>query len=191
MPSISTERRQTMLGSALRQTRRITSLAAGLLDIERVEQGKLKLDRRWVPVTTLAEHAVAAVPAETDVRLEVPLDLHVYADPERLEQVLINLTTNALRHGQPPIVISAEANGQDARIEVRDHGAGVPPTRVATLFNRLGGDADHPESVGLGMWIVRLLAEAHGGSVAYEPAGPGARFAVTIPGPSRGDRPAP
>lgn len=64
---------------------------------------------------------------------------------------------------------------------MRDHGTGVPDERKATLFDRLGGDSAHPESVGLGMWIVRLLVEAHGGDVVYEPADPGARFTVRIP----------
>jgi signal transduction histidine kinase len=107
--------------------------------------------------------------------------LRVYADHERLEQVLVNLIANAVRHGRPPVHVTAEALGDTVRIAVRDHGPGVPPEHQGALFERFGGDSDHPDSVGLGMWIVRLLVEAHGGTVGYESAGPGARFIVSLP----------
>lgn len=107
MPTLSPERRAPLLRAALRQTKRLTSLATGLLDLDRVEQGKLRLDRRWTLVAETADHAVASVPTDADIRVEIPPDLRVHADPDRLEQVLINLTANAVRHGRPPVVISA------------------------------------------------------------------------------------
>jgi signal transduction histidine kinase len=180
-PVIPAERQKPLVGAALRQTRRLTRLATGLLDLERVQQGKLRLDRRWVSVAEVADGAVALAAAHGDVAVDVDPALRAHADPERLEQVLINLITNAVRHGEPPVLLAAERVGETVRIVVRDHGGGVPVDRVPALFERLVGDSDHPESVGLGMWIVRLLVEAHGGHVAYEPAAPGARFVVTLP----------
>jgi signal transduction histidine kinase len=181
MPELPDERQKPLLGAALRQTRRLTRLAAGLLDLERVQEGKLRLDRRWVAVAEVAEVAASLVASDFDVVVHAEPGLKAYADPDRLEQVLINLVANAVRHGQPPVLVTAERVGETIRIAVRDHGSGVPEHRLPALFERLVGDADHPESVGLGMWIVRLLVEAHGGEIAYEPADPGARFTVSLP----------
>lgn len=174
-------RKQALLESALRQTARLTRLATGLLDLERVEQGKLQLDRRPISVAGAIDNATALVASDADVRVSVDDDLQVHADPDRLEQILVNLTANALRHGRPPILISAHRNDHSVQIEVRDHGTGVPAHLEDKLFGRLQGDSDHPDSIGLGMWIVRTLVEAHGGTVTYRPADPGARFCVRLP----------
>ena len=188
-PALPAERQKPLIGAALRQTRRLTRLAAGLLDLERVQQGKLRLDRRWVSVAEVADGAAALTAAHPDVTVHVEPTLQAYVDPERLEQVLINLLANAVRHGAPPVVLTAESVGDAVRIAVRDHGVGVPADRLPSLFERLVGDSDHPASVGLGMWIVRLLVEAHGGHLGYEPAEPGARFVVTLPdGEGAGER---
>jgi signal transduction histidine kinase len=180
-PTLARDRQASMISAALRQTRRLTRLASGLLDLERVEQGKLRLDRRWVAVAEVAGAAAGLVATGSVVEVRVGPGLEVYADPDRLEQVLINLLTNAVRHGAPPVVLTAERAGDAIRIAVRDHGPGVPELRRAALFERLVGDSDHPDSVGLGMWIVRLLVEAHGGEVAYAAARPGACFTVSLP----------
>jgi signal transduction histidine kinase len=174
-------RRQALLESAHAQTMRVTRLATSLLDVERIEQGKLRLDLRTVPVAAAVKDARALVSKTEDIRVFVDEDLQVRADPDRLEQILVNLTTNALRHGRPPVDISAHREDHTVRIDVRDHGTGVPERLEGRLFGRLEGDSDHPESVGLGMWIVRLLVEAHGGTISYQPANPGARFRVCLP----------
>jgi signal transduction histidine kinase len=175
------QRQAAMVGAALRQTRRLSTLASGLLDLERVQQGRLRLDRRCVPVADVVAGVLSLAPTGAVVDVQVDPALPVHADPERLEQVLVNLLTNAVRHGGPPVVLSAEPVDEAVRITVRDHGPGVPEHRRDALFQRLAGDSDHPDSVGLGMWIVRLLVEAHGGTVTYEDAAPGARFTVTLP----------
>jgi signal transduction histidine kinase len=66
-------------------------------------------------------------------------------------------------------------------IEVRDHGSGVPDDSRGTLFARLAASDSDPDSVGLGLWIARLLVEAHGGTIAYEAGDPGARFVISLP----------
>jgi signal transduction histidine kinase len=174
-------RRQSLLESAHAQTMRLTRLATSLLDVERIEQGKLRLDLRPVPVADAVNEARAFVSETEDIRVFVDEGLQVRADPDRLEQILVNLTTNALRHGRPPVDISAHREDHTVRIDVRDHGSGVPEHVEGRLFGRLEGDSDHPESVGLGMWIVRLLVEAHGGTISYQPANPGARFRISLP----------
>lgn len=181
---IPADRRQSMIRAALKEAKRMTRLATGLLDVERVEQDKLRLDRRWISVTDAATDAASFVATGSDVTVHVDSGLRVYADKERLEQVLVNLIANAVRHGRPPVIVTAEDTDDAVRIHVRDHGPGVPAHRRPGLFDRLGGDSDDAESVGLGMWIVRLLTEAHGGTVSYERVEPGALFTVSLP---RGD----
>jgi len=174
-------RKQALLESALQQTARLTRLATGLLDVERVEQGKLRLEQRPISVTGAIDNATTLIASDADIRVSVDDDLQVHADPDRLEQILVNLTANALRHGRPPILISAHRDDHTVQIDVRDHGTGVPANLEAKLFGRLEGDSDNPDSVGLGMWIVRILVEAHGGTITYQTADPGARFSVRLP----------
>lgn len=182
MPALAEGERLRMVRAARRQTSRLGRLAADLLDVERVEQGKLRLRREQVAVAEAATRAAGQSPSGDDVRIEVDPDLQVSADPHRLDQILVNLVSNARRHGRPPIVINASrADDGTVSIEVRDHGDGVAQQVAGRLFERLGEDTSEPGSVGLGMWIVRLLTEAHGGTVAYRPASPGAVFEVRFP----------
>jgi signal transduction histidine kinase len=163
--SLDPARRQALLESAHTQTMRLTRLATSLLDVERTEQGKLRLDLRPVDVAAANNDAKAFMSKAEDIRVFVDEDLEVRADPAWLEQILVNLTANALRCGRPPVDISAHREDHTVQIDVRDHGAGVPEHLEGRLFVRLEGDSDHPDSVGLGMWIVRLLVEAHGGTI--------------------------
>jgi signal transduction histidine kinase len=168
-----------MLDAAIRQTGRIARLANGLLDLSRIEAtGTLRLSRQSAPAGALVREALSYVRA-AGVEVEIDDELVICVDPERFEQIVVNLVGNALRYGQPPIVVRAAADGPVHRVEVRDHGPGVPDDARARLFTRFG-TAD-PDGTGLGLWIVRQLAEAHGGAAHYEPARPGARFVVTFP----------
>ncbi len=180
-PDLPPVQRGRLIGMAMRQTDRMMRLAAGLLDVERVNaQGALRLDRATVPVLAAVRGAVGYLDT-TDVKIEVVPDLTVEADPDRLEQMLVNLLTNALKYGAPPVVVRGYVQSGAARIEVTDHGPGVPAELVPRLFTRFGEAGGDPTSVGLGLWIVDQLARAHGGSVYYEPGDPGARLVVTLP----------
>jgi signal transduction histidine kinase len=187
--TLDADERRRFTEAALRQTARITRLASGLLDAERVERGRLRLDLAEVPLRKAVETAVDYVGAG-HVRVDIDDGVRVEADPERLEQIIINLTSNALRHGDPPIVISADVDveGPAVRLAVRDHGPGIPATDRPRLFEPFSAADRSRESVGLGLWIVRRLVEAHGGTVTYEPADPGALFVVTLPA-AAGDLP--
>jgi signal transduction histidine kinase len=180
-PEMDRQSRLDLVEVALRQSNRMMRLAAGLLDVERVDaHGTLRLDRTLVPVRDAVRQAVGYLDT-TDVKVEVVPDLTVEADPQRLEQILVNLVANALRHGAPPVVVRGYVESGTACIEVSDHGPGVPPQAVPRLFTRFAQVDAEPGSVGLGLWIVDQLARAHGGSVRYEPGDPGARFVVTLP----------
>ncbi|PVG82849.1 sensor histidine kinase [Nocardioides gansuensis] len=169
-----------LLAAATRQTSRIAGLASSLLDADRVASGRLRLD---LAEFTLADagNDVLELLGKGDVRVDVDPVLRLCADRMRFVQMLVNLTTNALRHGEPPVVISAATEGSDVRISVRDHGAGVPVEDQPFLFERLRLSDRHPDSVGLGLWIVRILAEAHGGGVSYRTVDPGSEFTIRLP----------
>lgn len=169
-----------LVAAATRQTSRLSTLATTLLDLERVEGGKLILDWQDVDVEELS-HQVAQLLGSTDVIVDVEPALTVRADPVRLQQMMVNLGANALRHGEPPIVIGARSVDAGVEMFVRDHGAGVPVDDRHLLFQRLNRTEGNPASVGLGLWIVRLLAQAHGGDAVYRPADPGSMFVVALP----------
>ncbi|GIU99285.1 MAG: hypothetical protein KatS3mg014_0901 [Actinomycetota bacterium] len=164
-----------------RQATRLVRLATGLLDLARLEEGRLELDLREVELRTAVLEALSSADPEGRIGVDVEPGLRVLADPERLDQILVNLASNCLRHGAPPYRVSAAREDGWAVVSFTDAGPGVPPERRVDLFEPFRrGDGNG--SVGLGLWIVRMLAEAHGGSVSYEPDRPrGARFVVRLP----------
>jgi signal transduction histidine kinase len=133
---------------------------------------------RPLRVQEVVRQAVSYLPP-ADVQLEIDPELVLSADPERLEQIVVNLVGNGLRHGEPPVTVRTTTDGCTARLEVRDHGQGVPGLARSRLFTQFS--ADGADSVGLGLWIVGKLAQAHGGEAHYEDADPGARMVVTWP----------
>ncbi|GIM90964.1 sensor histidine kinase [Paractinoplanes toevensis] len=176
----ATGHEERMVDAALRQTARVFRLADGLLDMQRIDStGHLKLDRRRQPARLLVQDALAYVRTDRELVVEVPGDLMVCVDKQRFEQVLINLVGNALRYGKPPVVICMARDGGMDRLEVRDHGPGIPDELRTTLFGQfaVGG----PEGVGLGLWIVRQLAVAHGGDAVAEARDPGVAMVITFP----------
>jgi signal transduction histidine kinase len=169
-----------MLDAATRQTHHLTRLASGLLDLERVAQGKLRLQLEDLDVTEIAADVVRLTDPGK-VTVDIAPGTIVHADRDRLEQILLNLTNNALRHGLGPVVISARAEPGAMVLAVRDHGPGISDRDASRLFTRLVEGRPHSDSVGLGLWIVRILTEAHGGTVSFENADPGAVFLVRLP----------
>jgi signal transduction histidine kinase len=171
-----------LVAAASRQASRLATLSATLLDAERVEQGKLRLDLEPIDLRGVADGAVQlAGHDDTEIDVDIQPGLHVTADRVRLQQMLINLITNARRHGAPPVAIHAHPMDGKVAISVRDHGPGVAAKDEPRLFQRLS-PADHaPGSIGLGLWIVRMLAEAHEGEIAYHAGSPGAEFTITLP----------
>jgi signal transduction histidine kinase len=170
-----------LIDTALRQTGRIGRLAEGLLDIHRIDSaGHLKLDRQTLSAQRLVRDALAHVRA-ADVTIDIDDESTIHVDPQRFEQIIVNLVGNALRYGHPPVVVRLTRQGPVDRLEVRDHGPGIPPALRPKLFTQfaVGGR----DGVGLGLWIVRKLVEVHGGAIVAEPRTPGVAMVVTLPAP--------
>jgi len=122
---------------------------------------------------------------EGGIRIDVDPELEAVADPEAFDRVLSNLLVNAIRHGEPPVVVTAEMRDRHFRVAVEDRGRGVPPAFVPELFERFSRSAiseEATEGTGLGLAIARSYAQAHGGDLLYQPAQPtGARFELVLP----------
>jgi PAS domain S-box-containing protein len=186
------------MGHAVRrQVERISRQADDLYELSRLEASSLLLSPRPVELAPVLVAALDAVgdgthDAAATVKVAVPAGVTVQADPRRLEQVVANLVENALEYGAPPVVIELVGVDRDTGVEfaIVDHGAGVPPALVPTLFSGLRtlgrSGRDRSRGTGLGLALVRGLVEAMGGRVWYE-ARPsqGGRFHVTLPEPRR------
>jgi signal transduction histidine kinase len=170
-----------------RQSERLERLSLGLLELARLERGTLTLEFETIALRPAVERAMGFVPDGSQVEVRVPPQLSVRADPARLEQVLVNLITNALDHGQAPFVIEATHRDGWVTLEVCDRGPGVPAERQGVLFEPFrSGEAGG--SVGLGLAIVKGLVEAHGGRVSYRPNEPrGSRFTIELPSASKAE----
>ncbi len=184
-----------------RQTDRLERLIDHLLRGARMEATDFPIRPVEVPVGGLLGNVLSLVHdrlASRDVRLSCPETLAVWADPERIEQVLLNLVDNALKYSPPgePIEIDAVARDGACEITVRDHGPGVPPEAEGLLFRRYFRTGDALElrvpGSGLGLYLSRRIAEAHGGGLELRrPSEGGSAFTLTLPvakQPSRGRR---
>lgn len=167
------------------QSERIARLADDLHDVSRVRADRLTVALRTVSLRATCEAALRMLHDATGVELDVPDDLAVTADGRRLEQVVAHLVENGLRHGAPPVRVTASATGQTACLEVTDAGDGVPPAELDGLFAALRPSAAHDRLrdrvSGLGLPLARSLVEAMGGRIRYHPAESGARFLVHLP----------
>jgi signal transduction histidine kinase len=120
-----------------------------------------------------------------ELRVSLPGPVEGTWDRLRIEQVVENLVSNALKYGKGnPVEVVLEATADHARLEVRDHGAGIPEEDRARIFERFERLAAHRHhgGFGLGLWIARQAVEAHGGRIAVESRpGEGSAFVVFLP----------
>jgi signal transduction histidine kinase len=173
-----------------RQAERLVRLADTLLDVSRVTAGRLALAREDGDLAALVRDVVARYAEEaSDARCalicEAPGPLRGSYDASRLEQVLSNLVSNALKYGrgQPVRVALASADGV-ARLSVADRGIGIAPADQARIFGRFerAVSGRHYTGLGLGLWIVRQIVAAHGGRIGVESTpGEGSTFTVELP----------
>jgi signal transduction histidine kinase len=178
------------------QSGKLGRLIEHLLDISRLEAGRLSLDRREGDLTELVQ-SVAAAPALRNVphpiTVQVPAEpVQAEVDPLRLEQVLTNLVDNAIKYspaGGEIVVTLAVPEGQRVEIRVRDHGLGIPPDHRGQIFDRFyqAHTGQHYGGMGLGLYICRQIVELHGGTIHAEfPDDGGTCLVVTLPLARRG-----
>lgn len=182
---------EQLLEKLERTIRGMNRLIEGLLDLARIEAGRLQLDRRPEPPTAVVARALEPLEpllAEKRLRLDlqVPADLPVIPwDPDRIAQVLANLVGNAIKFTPEgaAIRVLAARDPEGLRFTVEDDGPGIAPEVLEHLFDRYWQPAgSQKRGHGLGLFIVRGIVEAHGGRVWTESTpGRGATFVFTIP----------
>jgi signal transduction histidine kinase len=188
--TLGEERVARSLAMSRRQLTRLEQLLSEMLDLSRISAGRLELG----PVDGVDLHAIVREVLQRFAdRLEgVHVDVRASGDTagcwdaSRLDQVVTNLLTNAIKYGdEKPITISLRGDHAGVELAVRDHGVGLSPEDRAQLFTRFHRVRCHERryaGFGLGLWIVKQLVEAHGGSVGVESElGRGATFRVRLP----------
>ncbi|RYZ97957.1 MAG: hypothetical protein EOP11_21325, partial [Proteobacteria bacterium] len=188
---IDPERLMRMADTADQQIGRLNRLVEDLLDVSRISAGLLKLNAEELDLADLVrETAERNRPqlsaAGNSLRLKILGSVWGSFDHLRIEQVLANLLTNALKYapGTPVEVSLSQENGH-AVLAVADGGPGIAAGDTAKIFDRferVGETGKSVSGLGLGLYIIRQIVEAHGGRIAVEANDPrGARFVVRIP----------
>ncbi len=178
------------LQTIARQSEKINLLVDQLLDVSRIEAGRLQLERKQTDlisiIRTVASDAQSRTSAHTLV-VHAPASLIASVDGLRLEQVITNLVDNAVKYspdgGEIAVSVSRDTDGP-ARIYVRDHGIGIPETERAHIFDRYyqAHAGAHRSGMGLGLYVSHQIVELHGGRMdaAFPPDG-GTEMRVVLP----------
>jgi PAS domain S-box-containing protein len=174
-----------------RQVGRLDTLINELLDVSRITVGRMDLELSEFDLTGLVREVVARFQQELEggghtVTLELGRPLMGTWDRLRLDQVISNLLSNAMKYGgdRRLIRIAVTEEGDSVSFSIRDHGLGISPEDQQRIFERFERliSVRHFGGFGLGLWIVRQIAEAHGGSVRVDSApGEGSTFTVEVP----------
>jgi signal transduction histidine kinase len=184
------EHKKLMLQTVNADADRVTRLITELLDVSRIDAGRLEVKKQVVDLEAAVRKAVAGRVAAGDgegrfvVEVEAGLP-ETWADPDKLQQVVANLLENAVRHGEGTVTVALRpadvAGSAGVELTVGDEGAGIPEETAARVFTRFWRGSKRG-GTGLGLYIVKGLVEAHGGSVEVDrsPAG-GALFRVCLP----------
>ncbi|MFF2652347.1 ATP-binding protein [Streptomyces sp. NPDC058045] len=188
------EQKRLVLETVDADAARVTRLIAELLDISRIDSGRLEVRRQPVDLATavgrhIQAHVADGRPAERFLlRVRPPLP-ELWADPDKIDQILANLLENAVRHGEGTVTIEvAPAAGEEhggsgggTAVTVSDEGPGIPEESMNRVFTRFWRGSKRG-GTGLGLYIVKGIVEAHGGTITVGRApGGGARFRFTLP----------
>ena len=183
---VEVEQRKVLLSLIRKESKRLNGLVQSILDLARLERERDALNLAETDLGELVRGLAEKFKVKfRDVNVSSPQFL-VRCDPQLVEQAVSNLIGNAVRHsGSEEISVTVECDARIARIAVEDHGIGIPPEHVERIFERFHrvdpARASETGGAGLGLSIVRRIAQLHGGDVVYSPVQPhGSRFALTI-----------
>ncbi len=183
---------QQMLDIAIHDTERLVRLVNDILDLERLEAQKVKLNQQWCDAIKLTQQSVETVQslaAEGNITLCVEsASLQVWADCDRIIQTLVNLVSNAIKFSSPKTTVTLSVQDQADRVlfQVKDQGRGIPADKLDTIFGRFqqvdASDSRQKGGTGLGLAICKSIVQQHGGKIWVESVlGKGSSFYFTLP----------
>jgi signal transduction histidine kinase len=181
-----------LLEIAMDSTERLIRLINDILDVERIESGKVSMEKQLCNVANLitsATNGVQAMAEKFGVSLAIaPVALDVQADSDRIIQTLTNLLSNAIKFSPQgtTVFLSATLHKEHVLFQVRDQGRGIPEDKLDTIFERFqqvdASDSRNQDGTGLGLAICRNIVQQHGGRIWVESTlGIGSTFYFTLP----------
>lgn len=185
------EDRDEMLETINSQANHLGHIVSDLIDVARDRLQNVNLTRIDYSTDDLVKEAVAATGGEGKVRVATDGDARIWADPDRVRQVLSNLITNAMRYGRSDILVTVVDQGPMVAVAVHDNGDGVPPKFQNAMWSRfergLHNDNSAVSGSGIGLSVAKDLVIAHGGTIGYRTSEilGGACFEFTIPAPDQ------
>lgn len=181
------DQKRVMLETVNADADRVTRLITELLDVSRIEAGRVEIHRQVVDLPAAVQRLFAGYVAAGEpeerfalaVRDELP---EMWLDRDKMDQVLGNLVENAVRHGAGMVTVTVEPAAVGAVVSVRDEGEGISPEVARQMFRRFWRGGKRRGGTGLGLFVVKGLVEAHGGRIAAgtAPKG-GTEFRVELP----------
>lgn len=187
---VDIDRLQRMVELSSRQLGQLTRLIEDMIDVSRIRNGNLYFNFEVCNLSTLTETTIQSFSpnfAAENIAFDFNIEpgIFVRGDTYRLEQVILNLLSNALKYGakKPVRVVLAKA-GMSAVLSVSDHGIGIDPQYIHKIFNRFERaiGSTNISGLGLGLYIGKEIVTAHGGSIAVESSsGQGSTFSVILP----------
>lgn len=190
MNAFNEENLRMMVARDSRQIKSMIRLINDMSDVSRIQNDKLSILLTETNLSRLVQGIIADLTQQAEATgssfaLDAQADVTGIWDEFRIEQIIINLLTNALRYGDSkPITITLRANSATAELKVRDHGFGIAPAEQARIFEKFerGNTNKASEGLGMGLYIARQLAEAHKGTLVVESIlGAGSTFTLTLP----------
>jgi signal transduction histidine kinase len=185
------ERHRRSLGVIETQSRRLARLVNTLLDVSRLQYGKLELERTVVDVATVVQRVMAEIQPTAprhSFKIAVASDpIYVEVDELRFEQVLFNLVQNAIKYSPNGgvVSVSVEQNAGEVHIKVRDEGVGIPAEALPHVFDRFfrveSEQINNAGGFGIGLSVVKDIVSLHGGRVQAESWEVGSAFTISLP----------